>query len=174
MLAHLTIAGAAEAILTGGVFAYLARANPQRLSATHRGIEVEDAQPRDKRRILTPGRVAVGFVALMVILTPLGLLAPGGAFGEDAPGDLSLGELGLRAVPTGLAKYSGFWSHALLGGYGFHDGQHANLGYLLSALVGIAVTGAVIFLLGLLVRAIVRKTGSDKPDVLDAGEPSRS
>ena len=34
-------------------------------------------------------------VALMVVaLTPLGLLAPGGAFGEDAPDDLNLKELG--------------------------------------------------------------------------------
>lgn len=174
MLAHLTIAGAAEAILTGGVFAYLARANPQRLAATHRGIEVNETPASGRRRILTPARVAGGFVALMVILTPLGLLAPGGAFGEDAPGDLSLGELGLRAVPAGLAKYNGFWSHTLLGDYGFHDGQHANLGYILSALVGIVVVGAVIFLLGLLVRAIVRRTGSDRPAGLDAGEPSHS
>jgi len=38
---------------------------------------------------------AAGAVALMVVaLTPLGLLAPGGAFGEDAPDDLNLKELG--------------------------------------------------------------------------------
>jgi cobalt/nickel transport system permease protein len=73
-----------------------------------------------------------------------------------------------------LAKYNGFWSHTLLGDYGFHDGQHANLGYILSALVGIVVVGAVIFLLGLLVRAIVRRTGADRPAGLDAGEPSHS
>ena len=35
----------------------------------------------------------------MVLLTPLGLLAPGGAFGEDAPEDLDLGKYGLSAVP---------------------------------------------------------------------------
>ena len=40
------------------------------------------------------------------VLTPLGLLAPGGAFGEDAPANLDLAKYHLSAVPNGLAKYS--------------------------------------------------------------------
>jgi cobalt/nickel transport system permease protein len=159
MLAHLTVAGAAEAILSGGVLAYLARADASRLVASHRDLPVTaDGTARPARRF-TPARLALGFVALMVLLTPLGLLAPGGAFGEDTPADLNLSELGLRSVPAGLAKYNGFWSHTVLGGYGFQDGGHANLAYILSAVIGIAVVGAVIFAVGTLVQWVTRRRG---------------
>ncbi|MGC9666440.1 cobalt transporter CbiM [Planosporangium sp. 12N6] len=171
MLAHLTIAGAAEAILTGGVFAYLARADARRLAVTHRDIPVAagdtpktgDAAAPPARR-LTPARLSLGFVALMVLLTPLGLLAPGGAFGEDAPEDLNLGQFGLSSVPAGLARYNGFWSHTLLGDYGFHDGRHANLAYILSAVVGIAVVGAAIFAVGTVVTWVTRRRGAAGPE----------
>src|SRR5207302_8553063 len=63
------------------------------------------------------------------IFTPLGLLAPGGTFGEDKPGSLNLGKYGLKAVPVGLAKWNGFWRHAVLGGYGFSSGNHPVIGY---------------------------------------------
>jgi cobalt/nickel transport system permease protein len=174
MLAHVTIAGAAEAILTGGVFAYLARADPGRLATTHPRIPVTvaDATAPTRRRTLTPGRFAAGFIAVMVLLTPLGLLAPGGAFGEDAPADLDLHKLGLQAIPTGLSRYNGFWSHTLLGGYGFGDGQHANVGYILSAVVGIAVIAVPIFGLGKAIERFARRARRDGPQ-LDIHEPSR-
>jgi len=157
MLAHLTVAGAAEAILTAGVLAYLARADVRRLVPNHPGVPVsaDGAAPRAPRR-LTPARVAVGFVGLMVLLTPLGLLAPGGAFGESAPADLDLHTLGLSSVPDGLNRYNGFWSHTILGGYGFADGQNPTLAYYLSALVGIAVIGLAVWALATLVARITR------------------
>ncbi|MBU4335460.1 MAG: energy-coupling factor ABC transporter permease, partial [Actinobacteria bacterium] len=164
-LAHLTIAGAAETILTVGVFAYLAHADVRRLVPNHPGIPMTaaDAPVRQPGRVgpgrITPGRVAIGFVAAMVALAPLGLLAPGGAFGEDAPEDLDLGSLGLSSIPDGLNRFSGFWSHTLLGDYGFADGQNAVLGYWLSALVGIAVIGAVIYLVARSAAAIGHRSG---------------
>ena len=72
-------------------------------------------------------------LGVLVVLTPLGLLAPGGAFGEDSPEDLDLGKYNLRAVPAGLALWSSFWDHTVLGGYGFDSGEHPNLAYILSA-----------------------------------------
>jgi cobalt/nickel transport system permease protein len=114
--------------------------------------------------LLTPARVAFGTVALMVVLSPIGLLAPGGAFGEDAPRDLPLGDLGLSAVPTGLARYAGFWSHTLLGGYGFSDGRHTTLGYILSALVGIVAIGLVVFVVA---AAVSRLTGARAADPVE-------
>lgn len=161
MLAHLTVAGAAEAILSGGVFAYLSRADVRRLVPNHPGIPVVQGDAVPARRRITPKAVAFGFLGLMVALTPLGLLAPGGAFGEDSPQDLNLGKYGLNAIPSGLEKYNGFWSHTLLGGYGFSNGEHATLGYLVSAVVGIAVVGLVIFLIALLVRAVRGGRGTD-------------
>jgi cobalt/nickel transport system permease protein len=159
-LAHLTIAGAAEAALTAGVFAYLARADVRRLVPNHPGIAVHagDVVTRPPRR-LTPARVAIGFVGALVVLSPLGLLAPGGAFGEASPGDLKLGQLGLQAIPEGLNRYTGFWSHTLLRDYGLSQGQDPTLGYWLSALVGIVVVGLAVFGLGKIVVAISGRRG---------------
>lgn len=153
MLAHLLVAGFVEAALTGGVVAYLQRADLPLLRANHPGVPDGRTGSRPRWR---PSRVALGAVAVMVVLTPLGLLAPGGAFGEDMPQDLDLGRYHLQAVPAGLARWNGFWRHTLLDGYGFAGGSHPDLAYVLSAVVGILVVGASIFLLALLVRAAGR------------------
>jgi cobalt/nickel transport system permease protein len=168
-LAHLTVAGAAEAILTAGVLGYLARADVRRLAPNHPGVPVSDdgGAPRPPAR-LTPFRVAVGFVTLMVALAPLGLLAPGGAFGESAPQNLNLSALGLSAVPEGLNRYNGFWSHTVLGGYGFADGENAALGYWLSAVIGIAVIGLAVWLLAVVVRRVARARGGRGAGARDA------
>ena len=167
-LAHLTVAGAAEAILTAGVFAYLARADVRRLVPNHPGVPVtaDGAAPRPPSR-LTPVRVAIGFIGLMVVLTPLGLLAPGGAFGESDPQALDLGGLGLSTVPEGLNRYNGFWSHTLLGGYGFADGENSTLGYWLSAVVGILVIGLAIWLIAAVVTRVARSRGADAEPTAD-------
>jgi cobalt/nickel transport system permease protein len=118
MLAHLTVAGFVEAALTFGIVAYLQRANLPLLRAN-------EAAARQVRGVW------IGIGAL-VALTPLGLLAPGGAFGEDAEG-------------------LGIWNHAVLGGYG--DGSVVE--YLLSAFVGVAAIGAV----AALIYAALRRRG---------------
>src|SRR6266511_161916 len=171
MLAHLTVAGAAEAILTAGVLGYLARADVRRLVPSHPGVPVTAGEtPAAPPRRFTPGRVAVGFVLLIVALTPLGLLAPGGAFGEGAPEDIDLGRYGLNAVPSGLARYNGWWSHSVLNGYGFSGGQDPNLAYVLSAVVGIAVVGALVFALAKLVEVAVRRRQPDRAGLADAAD----
>ena len=160
LLPHLTIAGAAEAILTGGVLAYLARADVRRLVPNHPGIPLgADGEGVAAGPRWSPAKVAIGFIGAMVVLTPLGLLAPGGAFGEDAPGDLNLGALGLKAVPEGLNRFNGFWSHTLLGGYGFAGGQNATIGYWASAVIGIAVIGIAVFGAGKLAEVVLRRRG---------------
>jgi cobalt/nickel transport system permease protein len=162
-LPHLTVAGAAEAILTAGVLAYLQRADIRRLVPNHRGVPLTDADadalPRRTR--LRPARVAVSAMVVMALLTPLGLLAPGGAFGEQKPGQLDLHSLGLKSVPAGLDRYNGFWSHTLLQGYGFGSKDHADLAYIVSAFVGILVVGAVVFAVS---KAIVRVRGDGSAD----------
>lgn len=162
-LAHVIVAGPVEAVLTAGVLAYLVRANPSSLAATHQRLLAEPGHspaPTPTIGRLSPARVAVGFVVLLAALTPLGLLAPGGAFGEDAPEDLSLADLGLDAIPAGMERYAGFWSHTLLGDYGFADGENATVAYWVSALVGIAIVGIVVYGAGrLLVWAARRRRG---------------
>ncbi|MEV4127334.1 cobalt transporter CbiM [Nocardia sp. NPDC049707] len=146
LFAHLLIAGIAEGALAGGVVAYLQRANVPLLQVNNAGVPVDAADNAAPKPKLRPVAVALSVMAALVLLTPLGLLAPGGAFGEDSPADLDLSDLGLSTVPTGLAKYAGFWNHTLLGDYGFSDGSHPNIGYLLSAAVGIIVVGAAVYL----------------------------
>src|SRR5262249_14423531 len=108
MFAHLTVAGFVEAALTFGIVAYLQRANLPLLRAN-------EAAPVRIRRLW------IGIGAL-VALAPLGLLAPGGAFGEDPPDAARI------------------WHHTVLDGYG--DGSVA--AYLLSALVGLSAIGLVV------------------------------
>jgi cobalt/nickel transport system permease protein len=162
-LAHLTVAGAVEFILTFGIITYLQRANLPLLRINNAGVADTDAELER-----APGRPAVQWaligIAVMIVLTPIGLLAPGGAFGEDAPVDLNLHKYHLSAIPAGLHKYYGFWSHTLLGGYGFSDGKNEVLGYLLSAVVGIAAIGAVIFLIVTAIRFLMRIRG-ERADV---------
>jgi cobalt/nickel transport system permease protein len=155
-LAHLTIAGAAELLLTVGVVAYLQRANLPLLRINHPGVVDTDEElaPTDGRPAL---RWALIGITTMIVVSPLGLLAPGGAYGEDAPVDLNLHKYGLSAIPSGLQRYNGFWKHTLLPDYGFSSGRHANIAYVLSAVFGALIVGAAIFLLVGAVRAVARR-----------------
>jgi cobalt/nickel transport system permease protein len=155
-LAHLTVAGFAEFVLTAGIVAYLQRANLPLLRINHPGIVDTDAElaPQSGRPAL---RWALIGIATMVVLSPLGLLAPGGAFGEDAPADINLHKYGLSAIPSGLQHYNGFWKHTLLGDYGFSSGRHADLGYVLSAILGALAVGTAIFLFIGSVRLVARR-----------------
>jgi cobalt/nickel transport system permease protein len=167
LLAHLTVAGFVEAALTAGIIAYLCRANPAVMRINRDPAPLGDVElthgvdllePAARTRVKSPWRwAAVGLVGVAV-LTPLGLLAPGGAFGEAAPGDLDLGTYGLRAVPAGLARYNSFWSHTLLGDYGFGPGQNQTLGYLTSAVVGIVVIATAVLAGYGIVRLVSRST----------------
>ena len=68
-------------------------------------------------------------------------------------------------MPSGLNKYNGFWHHTLLGGYDFGSDSHPAVGYLVSAVVGIAVIGAAIFLIGAAVRwAASRRSAEHQPE----------
>jgi cobalt/nickel transport system permease protein len=143
MLAHLLVAGVVELVLTAGVVAYLQKANLPVLRINHDNVP-------DVPSEVAPAPAGLGWrwsvigLAAFAALTPLGLLAPGGAFGEAAPSALDLHQYGLRAIPAGLDRYNGFWSHSLLNGYGFGAGQNRTLGYLASAAVGIAVIGLAV------------------------------
>jgi cobalt/nickel transport system permease protein len=156
-LAHLTVAGAVEFALTAGVVAYLQRANLPLLRINHAAVPEVDAD------VAVPGRFGWrwAFVGLgiMAVLTPLGLLAPGGAFGESKPQDLNLRKYHLNAVPDGLRHYAGFWHHALFNGYDFSHDKHPAVGYLLSAGFGIVAVGAVVLTVYAVVRLVQRSRG---------------
>jgi len=161
LFAHLLVAGVVELALTAGVIAYLQRANVPMLRVNHTAVPETVVTP-PPRRIKLRG-VLTG-LAVMVVLLPLGLLATGTAFGEDNPADLDLRKYGLDAVPAGLAKYSDWWSHALLPGYDVRDGLHPSVGYYLSAVVGTVIIGAAVFAVVKLVHVARRRgTPTDEP-----------
>jgi cobalt/nickel transport system permease protein len=141
-LAHLTVAGLVEFALSAGVIAYLQRANLPVLRINHRGTTERDADLVASPRLGWKwGFVGLGAVAF---LAPLGLLAGGGAFGEEQPDRLDLQRYHLQAVPDGLARYAGFWHHAIFSGYDFKHDAHPAVGYIVSAFVGMVVIALAI------------------------------
>jgi cobalt/nickel transport system permease protein len=166
MLAHGLVAGVVEFALTAGVVAYLQRANVPLLRINHDNVAETDADlsPREK----TAFGWRWGVVALLVMgaLAPLGLLAPGGAFGEARPSDLDLKKYHLDSVPSGLRHYAGFWHHALFNGYDFSHDKHPAIGYLLSAAVGIGVIAIAIFAVFGIVGLLRRRRAASRMGAL--------
>jgi cobalt/nickel transport system permease protein len=152
-LAHFVVAGVVEFALTFGVISYLQRANVPVMRINHPGVSDDTV---NRGRPVKGWRWALIGVGGMVALTPLGLLAPGGAFGEDSPQALNLGKYGLQAVPTGLNRWASWWNRSVLGGYGFKSGQHPTVAYLISAVTGIVIIAAVVTLGYALARAVGR------------------
>ena len=100
----------------------------------------------------TPAHAGAGsrsaFVAVMVVLTPLGPAGPRwcvrrGRAGRPRPRP----SYGLqRGARPGSNRYNGFWSHTLLGGYGFRQRRPSQRSVTsLSAVVGIAVVGLAVY-----------------------------
>lgn len=88
-----------------------------------------------------------------IILSPLGLIATGTAFGEWGVDQLPE-EVGF--IPKGLAKLADFWTHSPLPDYGV-PGMDATFaqsagGYILSAIVGVLMIVLVISLFSKIVK----------------------
>jgi cobalt/nickel transport system permease protein len=163
-LAHLTIAGGVEFVMTAGVIAYLQRANLPIMRINHGDVAATDADLVPTRRI--GWRWAVSGLGTMIVLTPLGLIAPGTAFGEEAPTDLNLDKYGLSSVPTGLRHYAGFWHNALFDGYAFSNDEHPVVGYLVSAGLGIVTIASAIVGLLAAIR-LIKARGLRRSDVIE-------
>lgn len=140
LFAHLLIAGPVEGIINSVVVSYLARSNPYLLEIT-KPQAVEKAEAPRWRKI-------IAVLAVLAVLTPLGLLASGTAFGEGSGEDLASS---LGYIPAGFEKLSSFWQHTLLPDYGFPGGAEAfwvqALGYIVSAFVGFIVIGVIAFVI---------------------------
>lgn len=82
-------------------------------------------------------------LGLLLLLSPLGLLAEGAAWGEWGAEEL---EEMLGFIPGGLAALGGLWS-APAPDYAL-GGVPPELGYVLSGLLGIVAVGGATWLLG--------------------------
>jgi cobalt/nickel transport system permease protein len=149
MSAHLTLAGAAEAIVTAGVVAFLQRSNPNLLETTAlladdragRTRSIESAGGWRRARALWAG------LGALMAASPLGLLAAGGAWGEWRLVDLqnplvreqiahASGGMSLPAhAPQGLERLSRVWT-APMPDYAPSFMHNPNFGYVMSAITG--------------------------------------
>jgi cobalt/nickel transport system permease protein len=116
-------------------------------------------------------RIGTAF-ALAAVIAPLGLIAPGFAYGEGSTEDV---QAAFGYIPKGLQDLSSVFS-APLGGYNvplpfFSDANaelwHAAVGYQITGILGILLSGGIVMLLARLIRA--RGTTPDLPDDPDAG-----
>jgi hypothetical protein len=93
-------------------------------------------------------------IAALVVLSPLGILIPGYFKAGSAWGEWGSHEMQQLAgyVPKGLEKLSGLWKAPMpeyaLKGAGEKGLFHTSFSYILSAVVGIVIVVAVVFLIG--------------------------
>jgi cobalt/nickel transport system permease protein len=144
MVGHLLVAGVAEAFITAGLVAYLQAADPALLRCTS-GIDSDSVEPqpasaKSLRRLWST-------VAFLLLLTPLGVLAAGTAWGEWSARDLlhppgrdqvavtSPGQ-SPTSIPSGLQRLSTVWT-APVPAYAPPFIKSVSFGYMLSAMFGV-------------------------------------
>jgi len=132
MAGHLTVAGLAELILSAGLVAWLQRSHPSLLSATAPGAAQTGTEAGGFGWLAIRPLLA-GLAALMLI-TPLGILAVGSAWGEWSPHDLANQALP-AGVPPGLERLSSVWT-APFPSYSPPFLRSSSFGYFLSAAFG--------------------------------------
>jgi cobalt/nickel transport system permease protein len=149
MIGHLTFAGLAELVLSGGVVAYLQRANPSLLKLTAPGATGGDEELRQVtgRGAWSTMKPLWTALALLLALTPLGILAGGAAWGEWRALDFSDAAARRRIAaasrnlapppqaPQGLKRLYSVWT-APFPQYAPSFVRRPALGYLLSAMFG--------------------------------------
>ncbi len=117
-------------------------------------------------------RIGAAF-ALVAVIAPLGLIAPGFAYGEGGSKDV---RAAFGYIPQGLQDLSSFFS-APLAEYNlpvpfFSDANaalwHAALGYQITGIIGILLSGGVVMLLARLLRG-----GGAAPDLPDDADAER-
>jgi len=147
MIGHLTVAGLAEMVVSAGVVAYLQRAEPSLLRNTAPGASIGGQAIAWKST--RPLWIALAF---LLVLTPLGILAAGAAWGEWAPEDFSTpaarhqiaassaNQAPPAQVPAGLQKLATVWT-APMPRYAPPVLRSAQFGYILSAMAG---TGLIV------------------------------
>jgi len=150
MAGHLLVAGVAEAFITAGLVAYLQAADPALLRGAYGpGADSDASIPLTTSSL----RRLWSTVAILLLVTPLGVLAVGTAWGEwsphDLPGTQAHGELTTSprtpaslSIPAGLQRLSTVWT-APIPAYAPVFVRSAFFGYILSAMFGVGCILAV-------------------------------
>jgi len=145
MIGHLTFAGLAEAVISAGIVAYLQAADPSLLSRTLTMSYSGGLEAAKLRLPATGMRRLWMAVAMLMLLTPLGILAAGTAWGEWSPAELARGGSSAAAVtsagaavPSGMQRLSHLWT-APFPAYAPALIRSRSFGYLLSAMFGVGL-----------------------------------
>ena len=145
MIGHLTFAGIAEAVISGSLVAYLQKTDIDLLRTTATGVaDADSVLPESAAVNLRPLWL---LLATLMVLSPLGLLAAGSAWGEWSSEDFKNPEVRKQIatashnvappenIPSGFEKLSKLWT-APIPDYAPAFVKNPQLGYILSALFG--------------------------------------
>ena len=155
VIPHMLIAGVIEGLVAALVVLYLQRANTPVLQMAERPVGTgEVAGSVSRLRWLWVGLI------VLAIATPLGLLAPGTAWGEWSSSQLA--HMGLSFIPHGMAALENLWG-APLAGYDLAALGNTSLGYVLSALVGVALVAVIAWLFTRLITPAQPREGQERP-----------
>src|SRR5271165_129932 len=147
MIGHLAVAGMAEAAISAGLVAYLQAADPALLRATSGAAQEASGSQSSLQRSLRRLWITV---ALLMLLTPVAILAAGTAWGEWSAAQFSTarGRSEIAAssqnhplpdsTPAGLQRLSTVWT-APIPAYAPPFVKSAGFGYLLSAAFGVGM-----------------------------------
>lgn len=176
MIGHLTFAGLAELIVSGGLVAYLQRSDPALLKLTAPGVAnvtstLPVAAPKGGWGVTRS--LWIGLAVLM-IATPLGLLAAGTAWGEWGASDFAdpvlraeivkaSGAAAPAVAPAGLERLSSVWT-APLPDYAPPFMHSEAFGYIMSALIGVGLIILAVLVIGWLLRRNQRNDTFSLPD----------
>lgn len=151
MIGHITFAGLAELIISAGLVSYLQRADPELLRATAGGASLSSyVEPANDRRLALTSRKLWLVLGLAALLTPLGILAVGSAWGEWSAADFadadarqqittaSRNQAPPAGVPRGLERLSSLWN-APLADYEPSFIASPAAGYALSGVAGVGI-----------------------------------
>lgn len=136
MAGHLTLFGLAEVVFTVAIYAFIKKVSPSMI-----------VNPDTENVSASTGKAGVAvrvFLAILIIATPIGLLAEGTAWGEWGADEIA--STGAGYTPAGMAN--GFEWRSLLPDYSV-SGLPDAAGYILSAVIGAAILIIVFKLLSL-------------------------
>jgi len=156
LISHGLIFGFVDAGATGFLVSYIMRSDPSILAASiaqsvpdlDAGVRVRDApmttvkSPAPEHSVF---RRLLILITVLVVLVPLGLLAPGLAFAEWSSSDLE--RIFGMAPPAGLKSLENLYN-APLGGYsvpGATSFTQLSLAYVLAAVIGVSILGLCLF-----------------------------
>jgi cobalt/nickel transport system permease protein len=163
MIGHLTFAGLAELVISAGLVVYLQRANPELLAFAMPGRTPRLAGAWQTTRTLWY------VLAGLMIMTPLGLLAVGTAWGEWSAEAFASAEARREilhasgnvappaAEPHGMEQLASLWT-APIPDYAPDFMHSAGFGYILSAVFG---AGLILLLLLVVSRVVSGKASSE-------------